>query len=177
MNDKKHILKMLKEEFLRWEELLDSMSEEQITDPRLPSHLSIKDVVAHLRAWQQRSIARMEAALQNRLPEFPGWPTTLDPESEDDLEQTNAWIYETNWDIPWSRVYADWREGYLHFMALTEEIGETDLQDPDRYAWLEGQPLSLVLTSSYEHHHEEHLEPLLAWLYQAGSMNVSGTEN
>jgi len=166
MNDKKQILKMLREEFNRWEELLASMSEEQITDPHLPSNLSVKDVIAHLWAWQQRSVARMKAALHNREPEFPRWPETLDPDSEDDLEQINAWIYETYREKPWSSVYRDWREGFLRFLDFGEAIPEKDLLDPRRYAWMDGLPLSLILQSSYEHHHEEHLEPLLAWLHQ-----------
>lgn len=57
MNMKMHILKALGEQLERWEELLASMSDEQITDPQLPSGWSIKDVIAHLMAWQQRSIA------------------------------------------------------------------------------------------------------------------------
>ena len=174
MNDKKLILQMLKEEFNRWEDLLASMSEEQITDPRLPSKLSIKDMIAHLWAWQQRSISRMEAALNNREPEFPIWSEKLDPESEDDLDRINAWIYETYRETPWSSVYKNWREGYLRFLELGEETPEKDLLDPGRYAWLEGQPLSLVLQSSYEHHHIDHYEPLLAWLRQNGNMKVAG---
>ena len=71
MNDKKQILTMLKEEFNRWENLLGGMSEEQITAPHLPSNLSIKDVIAHLRAWQQVSVARLEAALHNQQPAYP----------------------------------------------------------------------------------------------------------
>jgi len=74
MNGKQQILTTLREDFSRWEELLASMSEEQITAPQLPSNLSIKDVIAHLRAWQQRSIARLEAAVLNRNPSFPGGP-------------------------------------------------------------------------------------------------------
>jgi len=73
MNGKQQILTTLREDFSRWEELLASMSEEQITAPQLPSNLSIKDVIAHLRAWQQRSIARLEAAVLNRNPSFPGF--------------------------------------------------------------------------------------------------------
>jgi hypothetical protein len=41
MNDKQHILTLLRQEFNRWEELLSSLSEEQITDPFcLPTCLS-----------------------------------------------------------------------------------------------------------------------------------------
>jgi hypothetical protein len=94
MDDKTTIVAMLREEFKRWEELLAGMSEAQLTDPQLPSNWSIKDVIAHLWPWQQRSIARMEAALH---------------------------------------------------------------------------PLSFILLASYEHHHVDHLEPLLARLRQDGN--------
>ena len=137
------------------------MSEEQITGPQLPSNLSIKDVIAHLWAWQQRSIARLEAALHNREPEFPRWPEELDPNSEDDRIELMPGFMKLYRERPWSSVYQDWRAGFLRFLELGAAIPEKDLLDEGRYAWMEGQPLSLVLLGSYEHHHEEHLEPLL----------------
>ena len=171
MNGKQQILTTLREEFSRWEELLASMSEEQITAPHLPSNLSIKDVIAHLRAWQQRSIARLEAAVLNREPEFPRWPAELDPDSEDDPVQINAWIYETYREQPWSSVHRDWREGFLRFLELGEGILEKDLLDAARYPWLEGHPLAFILLASYDHH-QEHLEKLLAWLREHGNRKI-----
>jgi len=163
--DKKQLLTMLKNEFTLWEELLASLSEKQIIAPKLPSDLSIKDVIAHLWLWQQRSIERLEAALQNREPAFPGWPEGLDPESEDDVDRVNAWIHATCQDKPWPSVYRDWREGFLQFMELAEAIPEKDLLEAGKYPWMEGGALALVLWGAYDHHHEEHLEPLLAWLH------------
>jgi hypothetical protein len=173
MNDKQQILATLREEFDRWEALLAGLSAEQIMAPLLPSNLSIKDVIAHLRAWQQRSIARMEAGLHNREPEFPRWPAELHPDSEDNPDQVNAWIYETYREQPWSSVHRDWREGFLRFLALGEAIPEKDLLDTGRYPWLEGLPLSFILLASYEHHHIDHLEPLLAWLQQPGNTKIA----
>ena len=172
MNDKHQLLTTLRAELNRWEELLAGMCEERITTPLLPSSWSIKDVIAHLWAWQQRSIARLEAALLDREPEFPKWPAELDPEPEGQPHQVNAWIYETYRGRPWSSVHGDWREGFLGFLELGEAIPEEDLLDPGRYRWLEGQPLSFILQASYEHHHEDHLEPLLAWLRQYGSRKI-----
>jgi hypothetical protein len=71
MNMKEHILTALREPFERWEELLTSLTEEQITTPRFDDNWSVKDVIAHLWAWQQISIARMEAAVFDRKPELP----------------------------------------------------------------------------------------------------------
>jgi hypothetical protein len=164
MSMKEHILTALREEFESWEELLAGLSEEQITAPQLAGDWSVKDVVAHLLAWLQRSIARLEAAQLDREPEFPGWPDDLDPELEEDLDRTNAWIYETNRDRPWPSVHRDWREGSLRVLELGAAIRERDLLDGERYAWMEHYPLAQVLLGAYEHHHQDHLEPLLARL-------------
>ena len=171
MHDKQQILTALREEFTRWEALLASLSEEQITAPQLPENWSIKDVVAHLRAWQQRSIARLDAALHNREPEYPAWPAQFDPEEEGQLHDLNGWLYATYRDQPWSSVYRDWSQGFLRFLELTQAISEADLLDADKFSWLEGYALIAVLQGSYEHHqeHAEHLEPVIAHLRQQSS--------
>jgi len=163
MNMKDHILMALREQFKQWEELLASMSDEELTSPRLPSSWSVKDVIAHLRAWEQRSIARFDAARLDREPEFPEWLAGSDPESEGDTEPVNAWIYQTYRDQPWSTVYQNWREGFLRFLELGDGIREKDLLDAGRYSWLEGLPLAFILVASYDHH-QEHLDKLREWL-------------
>ena len=164
MNMHQHILAALSEQFNRWEELLASLSEAQMVGLTLPSQRSIKDDLAHLMAWQQRSIARVEAALLNREPEFPQWPPALDPEAED-VDQINAWIDETYRERPWSTVYQYWSEGFRRFLALSERVSEKDLLDSGRYSWLEGHSLVTILLGSYDHH-QEHLEKLLVWLQE-----------
>ena len=167
MNDKKQMLALLKEEFNQWEALLAGLSEAQIIAPHLSANLSIKDVMAHLMVWQQLSIARLEAALLDKEPEYPRWPAELDPEPEEGPpDQMNAWIYETYRQQPWSSVYQAWRDGFLRFLELGEAIPENELLEVGRYSWLEGYALFAVLQGSYAHHHEDHLEPLLAWLRQ-----------
>jgi len=172
MNMQDHILAALREQFNRWEELLAAMSKEQITTPLPPSTWSVKDVIAHLWAWQQRSIARLEAATLDQEPEFPTWLSDLDLDSEDSTDQVNTWIYETYRELPWSKVYRNWREGFLRFLELGERVSEKDLLDAGRYAWLKGRPLALVLLGSYDHH-QEHLEKSLAWLWEI-EMSGSG---
>ena len=176
MNDKQQILTTLREEFNRWEALLAGLSEEQITAPQLPANWSIKDVIAHLRAWQQRSIARLEAALLNRAPEYPTWPAQFDPEAEGEPHDLNAWLYAAYRDQPWSSVHRDWREGFLHFLELGEAIPEKDLLEAGRYPWLEGYALFAVLQGSYEHHreHAEYLEPMVARLRQHANLKSAG---
>jgi hypothetical protein len=163
MNMKEHILTALREQFDSWEELLTSMDEEQITAPRFDYDWSIKDVMAHLWAWQQISIARMEGGLQDREPDFPKWITELDEDWEDNADRVNALTFETNHEKSWSEVHQNWMEGLRRFLELGDKISEKDLLDGDRYLWLKGYSLAFILVASYDHH-QEHLEKLLDWL-------------
>jgi hypothetical protein len=160
---KEHILAALREQFNQWEKLLASLSEEQITTPQFDFDWSIKDMMAHLWAWQQISIARMEAAGQDREPEFPKWIVNIGEDWEENSDRVNALTYETNHEKPWSEIHRIWREGFLRFLELGDKISEKDLLDSGRYPWLRGYSLAFILVASYDHH-QEHLEKLLEWL-------------
>lgn len=170
MNDKGQLIANLRQVFNRLDDLLSGMREEQVTAPMVPSAWSIKDEIAHLWAWQQRSVARIQAALHNTEPQYPGLPESLNQDPDADVDPINAWIYETNKDKPWSSVYADWRAQFLHLLELAEQVPEKDLLEPNRYGtWMDGYALSDTLEGTYEHH-DEHLDQLLAWLDQHGNM-------
>ncbi len=170
MASKRELLRMLREEFDRWEKLLAGLSEEQIVARTLPSDLSIKDVIAHLEAWQQLSSARLEAALNNRVPDFHLDPKGLDPDAEENLERINAWIHETNLNRPWAEVHQSWQEGLVRFLELGEAIPERDLMEVGKYPWLGELGLYEVLKGCFEHYHEEHYEPLAEWMREKGWM-------
>jgi len=165
MKDKPQLIEELKNEFNRWEELLTSLDEEQILTILLPSRLSIKDLIAHLYAWQQVSIAQLEAALQNIEPGQPKWLAGRGPESDTDREFYNERIYLSFRDQPWALVHETWKTGFLHFLELAEAIPETELLETGKFRWLRETALSDVLLSSSDHHHE-HLELVLGWLRQ-----------
>lgn len=158
MSMKRHILTALHEQYNQWEAMFTSMSDTQIT--KQPSTgMSIKETVAHLYAWQQRSVARLEAATVDLAPVFPDWPADLDAEAESATDQVNAWIAETYRGRSWADMHQDWGAGYLHLLELAEAMPEKDLLDSSRYPWMEGRPLVLVLLGTYDHH-QEHMEEL-----------------
>lgn len=160
MDDKQTLLANLRSVFDRWEALLGSQSEEGITTPPPSAEWSIQDVIAHLMAWQQISIARLEAALFDVEPNFPVWLAGADPYyAEEHTGEFNARIYAIYHGQSWASVHQAWRQGFLRFLEIAEAIPETEFHDPHRYPWLKGSALSVVLQGSYEHH-QEHLEAL-----------------
>lgn len=168
MNMKDHILAALREQFERWEGLLANLSEEQIVAPEFDFNWSVKDVIAHLWAWQQISIARVEGGLHDREPNYPKWIVELIENWEESADQVNAVTFERNHAKTWSEVYDNWQTGFLRLLELSREISERDLLDGDRYVWLKGYSLAFILVASYDHH-QEHYEKLTDWLKEHSS--------
>jgi hypothetical protein len=167
MNQKRRIITALETQFNAWQELLDSLSEEQIAAPLEPSSWSARDVVLHLWGWQQVSVARAEAALQGKEPAYPVWWEIFGPDPEEDVDRTNAWFYKTYRNKPWPDVYSDWKEQFARYLELSKQVPERDLFEEGRYPWMGGYTLAASLEGSCEHH-EEHRDKLLAWLKDHG---------
>jgi hypothetical protein len=159
MNMKEHILAAMREQFELWDELLSSLSEREVTAQRFDLDWSIKDVVAHLWAWQQISIARMEGGVLDREPEYPGWIVDSMEDWEEDADRVNALTFEKYHEKPWSEIHGNWRNEFLRFLALGNDVSQRDLLDGDKYPWLKGYSLASILIASY-YHHQEHLEKL-----------------
>ncbi len=168
MDMKEHLITALMEQFNHWEELISGLNEAQLLRRLEPEQRTTKDVIAHLMAWQRRSIARLQAAQSGGEPEFPRWVPELEPDAAVDTDLTNEWIYNTYRQELWPKIYRDWKEGYLRFLELAEDISERDLLDESRYPWMGERPLALVLISSYDHH-QEHYDKLTAWMREHAS--------
>ncbi len=157
MTMREHILAALHEQFERWDAMLAAVSAEQATARNQPDAWSLSDEVVHLWAWQQRSIARLEAAHADREPVFPEWLAGVDPDAEGQADPVNTWVITHYRDRSWPEVYQQWRTGYLRFLELGAGIAEPELLDADRYSWLRGYPAAWILLAAYAHH-QEHWE-------------------
>jgi hypothetical protein len=160
---KRHILVALREMLDQWEDLLAPLTEAQVTSPLQPSHLSIKDIIAHLTAWQKLSNARVEAVQLDREPIMPMQFAGVDADAEGNTDGLNAAIFETHRQEPWEQVYQAWRQGFRQLLGGAEGVTERDLLDGGRFSWLGGSPPAVILLATYDHH-REHLEELSNWL-------------
>jgi hypothetical protein len=169
METKTQILTDLTEIFKRWQKLLTSLGEEQINEPLDPSNWTVKDVVAHLWFWQQASIARMEAAVNDWEPDYPEWWEMFSPDPNEDVDRTNAWNYQRSREKPWLIVYSDWKAQFQHYLELASQVPENDLFEPGRYSWMGEYTLSASSLGTLEHH-REHYNAVSTWMREHGMM-------
>jgi hypothetical protein len=158
MKSKHELVEDLKDVFGRWETFLRGRSEQDLTTRPPSGKMSVAEVVTHMMAWQQLSIARLDAARLDTAPRYPAWLEGADPFFADDhADEFNARIRQLHQGEPWETRYREWKEGFERLLALAESIPESDLSAAGRYPWLRGDALAAVLEGSFEHHCE-HLE-------------------
>ena len=168
IRNKQQMLILLENELKQWEELIADLSEDKIITAPLANAWTVKDLFAHLMAWDQLVIARLDAAKFDREPIMPEWviETPLDLDETLKLKQLNAKIHSLYRELSWEQVYQSWKANFLKILTLGKEISEADLLVTGRYPWLKGYSLMANLQGTYEHHHEEHFESFLTWIRQ-----------
>jgi hypothetical protein len=78
-------LERIERERAIWEQLLAEIGESRMLQPGATGDWTFKDVVAHLSGWRTRTLAKLEAAQQNRAPAPPPWPAHLSEDADTEL--------------------------------------------------------------------------------------------
>jgi hypothetical protein len=154
---KKQLLAELNDENASWQALLDEIGEANMTQPEVAGGWSIKDIVAHLTVWRQRTVRRIQATLKHEASFTTPWPPEL---REDD--EINAWIYEANRDRPLTDVLSDSRAVFQQLTNAIDAFSDNEFQDLARSEWLDGESLSGKFF--FSHFHEEHEPDMRVWL-------------
>ncbi len=130
-----------------------------MAQPGVESNWSVKDILAHIMAWEKRMVQWLEESLRGEVPERPA-PGM----SWDDLDRLNEQIYRENRDRALDEVLADFRQSHEESLRVVEAIAEEDLIEPERFEWREGDPIWHMVAGNTWWHYKEHRETISNWL-------------
>ncbi len=156
--NKTKLLNEMRDGYTSFENLLAPLSEAQMTISGVNGEWSIKDILAHLAAWQKRTLNRLEAAVRNEEPSIPGLT------SDEEVDRLNDQFYQENKARPLTDVLTDFRTTYSQILDVVQAAPEEVLLDPQRIAWLDGNALWEVVAGDTYEHYQEHTESIQQWL-------------
>src|SRR5260370_1537289 len=140
------------------EEILAPLDEAQMTTPGVIGDWSIKDILAHITAWQHRLLTWLYAARHNEEPTISG------PDSEEEMDRLNEQFYKENKSRPLADVLGDFRSSYLQIVEAAHPISVVELIDPFRFTWLDGESLlQHFAIDTYKHYEERNIQ-IVEWL-------------
>ena len=92
---------------------------------------SVKDVLAHLVAWQQLNLGWYAAGLRGEKPAMPAPGYTLR-----ELPRLNAMLYRKHHRRSLQAVARDYRTYHTRILVLIEALPDSDLVTIGRFAWM-----------------------------------------
>jgi len=137
-------------------ETLEGLEDESMLEPALANGWSVKDLLAHLTAWEAQLITLLYQVASGQT------PTTIHFRQAS-IDETNARWEKENRERPLEQVLADFRAIRAQTIRRLESFGEADLFEPGRYAWAKGYALYEWVASDSYKHEGDHLEELRAW--------------
>lgn len=120
---------------------------------------SVKDVLAHLTAWQSELVTALNKA-QGR-----GTPNIV---KIDDVDEWNAQQYQVNASRPLEVVWSDFEAVHNMLVTMLEDYNERHLTDGRRFNWMEGEPLSYLVQDIATWHEQEHAAEIREWREREG---------
>lgn len=159
---KEDILIAIRSEWDTLQTTLDSLNEYQMLVAGLENDWSVKDILAHITAWESRMVEWIEASLRGETPDRPA-----PGEPWDDLDHINHQIYNQYKTAPLSEVLEQFQNVHQEAYNKVASLTEQDLLNPGRFAWRTGDPLWHMVADNTWWHYNEHHEAIQAWLKDA----------
>lgn len=139
------------------DERIGALTPEQLTRDGVIEGLSVRDIVAHITAWERRLVAAVEAWQRGETPPWPEAGATLA-----DTDRINDRDFAAGRGRPTGDVLAEARDSYGRVMAMIESLSDLDLTSQDKS--FRPFPLSLIIRANTDEHYLEHIEQIDAWL-------------
>lgn len=163
--DKASLLAKMRAERAVWDGLVDRLPVPILTVGVLPNGWSVKDLTAHIAAYEKWTAAQITAANEGRQPtdmELYGMEH-LPPEAATwTVDEANAVIYEQYRDTPLDEVMTFAHQTFQALLTAVAAVPDEDLSRAGAQEWTGHLTLlDLVPAQSYEHYHQ-HIDELRA---------------
>ena len=148
---KTELLRAIRAERKKLETALKSISDADMVRSPRPGAWSVKDILAHVSAWEDTFVGWYQAGLKGGKVGKP------DFSQAGVLAEVNRGIYEANKDRSLKDVLAGFKNSYERILSLVASIPEEDIFTRGKFAWTGTQKLVSYITSNTSSHYPMHL--------------------
>ena len=155
---KQEILDLIDTERNNLNKAISGLSEAQMLAPGLDGERTVKDVLAHIAAWELLMVQWLKESYAGLTPQRPA-----PGEPWDDLDQLNENMYLEYKDRPLAEILAMSEAASTQADQAVHAMTEKDLFDGSRFAWRNGDPMWHMVAANTWWHYKEHREQIEAW--------------
>jgi len=137
------------------DDLLEGAPDETLLAPGLNGEWSVKDLLAHLTAWEAEMVRALAQLRQG------GRPAYFDIGAEQ-VDALNAQFYRENKDRPLERILADFEGVRAQLIRQVERYSSAELNAPPKGVGGTTTILEYIRSETLKHE-QDHLPDLRAW--------------
>lgn len=145
---KTQIIETAQKERAALEELLSTLTPEQMMKRNVIGEWAVKDVLAHLFEWEEMVMKWYEAGVKGKIPAVPS-----EEYNWGKLPQLNHAIFLKHRDKPLSEIMKTFKTSYKKIMKVIEDIPEKELFTRKVYKWANNNPLAAYFVSATSSHY------------------------
>jgi hypothetical protein len=136
------------------EAALQGLTDDQLQVPGASGEWSVKDILAHITAWEVDLLTNLGKAKRGQKPGKATW-------TQAEIETQNAKWQADYRDRPLERVLEDFHGVHKQIVRLVEGLSDRELAAPVQ--WRRGQPLHDFIVDYVVDHEADHWPDLRAW--------------
>lgn len=156
--DRSQLTRQLEDSRQELWELIGDLPQQDFLEPGVMDDWSLKDILAHLNRWEGLSVTLLWKLKQGQKAE------RLDIHGQEAIDRLNAGWYQEDKDRSLDLVLADFKGLRRQTLRRLEEFDEVDLNDPEAFDGLRGEPLWRWIAVDTFEHEREHIPPIKDWL-------------
>jgi hypothetical protein len=146
-----------------WDALIAQVPDSARTEPALAGGWSVKDLIAHVAAYENWTAAQIRAANEGRAPtdsELYGVEEMPDDPEGWDLDRQNAAIYARYKEMPLAEVMTFSSQAFADLVTAVEAASDEDFARSDAQTWTGDRTLLEIIPEQCYAHYEQHADEL-----------------
>ncbi|KAA3646397.1 MAG: DfsB family protein [Chloroflexi bacterium] len=155
---KEELLSLSQENFDQIFVLIENLSPEQREQAGVNDTWSVKDILAHLKAWHEMFFTWYEVGSQGEKPEMPApgytWKTT---------PELNEKIYQEHRGQPYETIVDGLHATHQKMMALISSHSDEELFTKKKYKWTGSTSLGSYAVSASSSHYQWAIDLIKKW--------------
>lgn len=168
-SSKEQLLQDVQSQRRRLEKILSTLDPAAMTRPGALGTWSVKDVLAHLAAWEGLFLEWYRSGVQGSVP-----ATSPVGMSQKAMQALNAQIYARNRGRSLEEVLAEFQASYRQIVAVLETIAEEDLFAPARFPWTGKLTLAEYVAGNTCNHYAWAHSQIRKWLKRQAGKEEQG---
>lgn len=138
---------------------IDGLTPEQMRQPFAVGKWSVKDVLAHVTAWESEVVTALNQVQDsNRTPQIV---------LIDDIDEWNEEQYHVSARRPLEAIFDDLHGVHVMLRQMIVDFPDKRLLDNRQFDWMEGEALYYLIEENATLHEREHAEDIRAWREEA----------